>query len=178
MCSQSQFVPSAQQREVARQHVVFELRMFKEVAHQHLAALGERPQDTPAMCRVSALRDSALLHLRNLHDFFMVPRKKDDIIAADFVAPEHSDWTAAPLLAAVAEAVEDINKFRSHLTYTRTQRTRSWPLDVFEREIDLAFTESLLRLPDDERQTWRVMIDSPGWRPARQQRGFVVPETS
>lgn len=173
MCAQEEYAPSVEQRVVAREHVIFEIRMFREVVRQHDAAQRGRPRDLEGMCRISALRDSALLHARNLHDFFLNARKQDDIVAADFVDSSNSDWSAAPLLATLAREIPDVNKFRSHLTYTRTERTRSWPLATFSDELESAFREFIQKMPAAERSAWRESIDSPDWRPTRQQRGFV-----
>jgi hypothetical protein len=175
MGNRRSFVPTDQQRETARQHVVFELRMLREVARLHDDARRRMAGDAASMCLVSALRDSALLHTRNLHDFFLVPPTRDDIVASDFLDPAHVGWRADSLLASVAEGIDDINKFRSHLTYTRTERTRTWPLDVFMNEIDAAVSDFLLHMTEAEREAWRQMIDSPDWRPVRQQSGFLSP---
>lgn len=171
------FVPSAEQCAAARVDVVFELRMLREVVPLHAETLQRMGRDAASMSLVSALRDSALLHTRTLHDFFLVAPKQDDIVASNFLDLEHADWRADGLLQSVAEVIADINKFRTHLTYTRIERTRGWSLELFLEAINAAFVDFLLHMTEPERAIWQAMIDSPDWRPTRRQSGFVKPPT-
>jgi len=175
MGNKRSFEPTSDQRDAARSHVVFELQMLRHVVGLHRRESQSLPRDVDPMCLVSALRDSALLHARNLHDFFLVEPTRDDIVASDFLEEPQMNWSANAILTTLAAEAPDINKFRSHLTYTRTERSRSWPLDTFLREIDAAFDGLLENMSDSERNVWREMIDDPDWRPTRQRSGFLPP---
>lgn len=136
--------------------------MLRSVVGMH----GDRQFCAGNECLVSALRDSALLHARSLHNFFLDRSPShDDIVASDYLGSW--DWWPDAELETLSLDVPDINKFRGHLTYTRTKRTRPWDLDLLLKEIEAAFAQFLARLPESERSAWQSKIDDPVWRPVR-----------
>ncbi len=165
--------PTKDDRAAGRTHVVYELRLLREVVDAHTAAMGGG--QTPAidvisrrraMCTISALRDSALMHLRTLYEFFTKNTlTRDDMAASDYFGD--SSWSPSSELVELSKAIEDINKFRSHLTYTRTDRSRAWSLESFMHEIERAFDGFLQALDDDERDRWMTLLDDDSWLPVR-----------
>jgi hypothetical protein len=107
----------------------------------------------------SIVRDSILLHARNLRDFLCKrPGPKDDIVAGHFVANEDDEpWTSASL-SFTSSRIERMNKLRNHLTYTRVASEYKWSFEEIDRireEIDNAYAEFLSRLPARDRNKWK-----------------------
>jgi len=105
---------------------------------------------------LNAFLEGALLHLRNLYDFFCgLETEKDDIRASHFVprATGQLRWTSSKL-DTVKSLIPTINKSLSHLTYTRISRKPKWPLKKLAQEIEYAYAEFKSLLPDSERGQW------------------------
>jgi hypothetical protein len=108
----------------------------------------------------SVLNDSALLHIRSLYHFFTgIGSSSPDIFAGHFIKNDDGiPWTSSSL-SYTASCIRDINKFRSHLTYSRRSIKRTWTLNDLCRmkdEIDIAFHEFLGLLPAEERSVWQI----------------------
>ena len=148
------YKPSPEQLEGARKPILYELQMLNAVVDMSVDC--SRSRERPELG--SALTDSALLDARNLYHFLTdtpSPKKKDDIVSGHFLRnKDGTPWTSSKL-GLVKSYIEDINKFRSHLTYTRIALSdRRWPLPEIRDEIDAAFREFLALLPDSERLHW------------------------
>jgi len=101
-----------------------------------------------------AFLESALVHARNLLDFFLgVPSSHDDVLACHVV----KGYTPPPtILDYLSSCRSDINKTLSHLTYSRVALKRSWPLQIFRMELDSAYAKFLSLLPESKRAEWEV----------------------
>jgi hypothetical protein len=96
------------------------------------------------------------VHARNLHDFFFLEGRKDDIIADDY-CPDWSAVRRSLMTPSIAEIPERANKYAAHITQSRSdgsvdgcwcwkdmQAAMKTVWDVFEREAD----KSLLYPPE------------------------------
>jgi hypothetical protein len=93
-----------------------------------------------------ALLESALVHARNLLDFFFgVHSPCDDVLACHVVSGYPAPSAALKYLASCKS---DINKTLSHLTYSRVVRKRSWPFHRFRFDIEKAYADFLALLPE------------------------------
>ena len=103
-----------------------------------------------------AVIETALLHARNLLDFFTgKPSRKNDILAYHFVGK--------PLKLPYLESLrDDINKSLTHLTYSRLTpgQKYEWDLAPIKDEIEAAYTEFLKLLPKEDRVKWLPPKDS------------------
>jgi hypothetical protein len=100
--------------------------------------------------------EAALLHARNLLDFFTGgPTHKDDIQAAHFITvPGVARWESNKLCL-LSSHRDDLNYSISHLTYRRTNGKPQWDLPKIADEIKAAFEEFLGLLPEHEQSRWR-----------------------
>ena len=153
--AKSHHKPTHEQLEVAPKHVLYELRLLRKIVADRA--------DPSLFCDKnkkylrSALRDSILLHVRNLYDFLTCPPKnKDDIVAGHFLSnPDGTPWMSSSL-SFVKKCIGPINKARSHLTYTRIKMGKyPWRERKMLQEIDAAFSEFLAALPPSGRSAWR-----------------------
>ena len=140
------YSPAADESKAASAKFRYELLMFRH-AHDLLNTI-------PAIdATYNITLEAALLHLRNLYDFFCSPpTHQDDIQARHFTT--HPLTTIHSCLSAVAARQDDINKSLSHLTYTRTKKKPSWNMDAFREEIENAYQAFLALVPADERSEW------------------------
>ena len=99
----------------------------------------------------NAVLESALVHTRNLLDFFnSKPIPKNDILACHFVDDP-------PRLTYVEGLKNDINKSLSHLTYSRVEPGKEyvWELDKVQKEIDDAHAKFIQLLPKNKQAEWQ-----------------------
>jgi len=141
------YAPSECEREGAPRAFKYELQMFRWCVQMF-----ECFKNPCSILLNDGIRNSiletALLHTRNLLDFFAgKPSLKDDIIATHFVGN--------PLKLPYLESLrEDINKSLSHLTYTRIRADYRWELPKIKDEIEAAYTEFIKLLPEKDRAKW------------------------
>lgn len=99
--------------------------------------------------------ESFLLHTRNLLHFFTagaVDRVKDDVLAIDYI----NNWSPPKMLYLDNEETRtNLNKFLSHITYTRvnTQKPR-WDFPRINSEIEEAYRAFRKTLPKPDRSKW------------------------
>lgn len=106
--------------------------------------------------------EAALLHARNLLDFFVggQPKEgnldKDSIRAGYFVGK--NGWWRSSKLPYLKVRKKDINESLSHLTFSRIKNKDRyhWNLPKIKKEIDDAYAEFLQLLPQNERGKWQL----------------------
>jgi len=110
-------------------------------------------QNNPSL--KNAILESALLHSRNILDFFCAKESSiDDISAGHFVKnADGTPWTSFKLSFLIS-CKGDINKSLSHLTYTRVKFKPSWNMTKIRQEIEDAYSEFVTLLPLSERPKW------------------------
>lgn len=142
------------QRQEIRTHIRHEWRM---VQHLDQALIDLFFDDlTAEWCIRVAVLDSLLMHARNLHGFFLrSPRLRGDVAVSQILPRELGGWKPDGL-DTLAAHIEAINKLRSHLTYDMLSDDRSWPAGKLRREIDSAFEQLILVLPESEREFWQA----------------------
>jgi hypothetical protein len=147
------FVPNATELAGARGPFLYELEMLRLTTD--LFIVQSPVLADPTLKR--ALLESALVHARNLLDFFTLdPSPSDDILAAHFIAqPDGSSWKPTGLTH-LASRRGDINKALSHLTYTRVVHKPGWPFYRIRSEIETAYTEFIAALPESDRTGWQA----------------------
>ena len=151
MAKKIHYEPSIEEREKARDHIYYELRMLETAVNAYFDPL--RSRENPHIG--SAFTDSILLHVRNLYEFFCGnPSENDDIVAAHFIANKDDTTWATSKLGCISSNMKDINKFRSHITYTRTKYRMDWPRREMRDEIFNTYNEFLEKLSSDERPKW------------------------
>lgn len=146
------YVPTAAELEGAAGPFLYELHMLREATDpfvQHSSLVHDE-----TMRRV--FLESALIHARNLLDFFTCePTPNDDILAAHFICnSDGSPWKPTGLTHLVSRRT-DINKALTHLTYTRVANKPGWPFALIRHEIEIAYLEFVERLPEDQRTSWQ-----------------------
>ncbi len=155
--SAKSYLPSSTDLAGAPKKVAYELQMFRNSTAIFLG-LPESRRDRN-LHNISL--EAALLHARNLLDFFCGGQTpKDDIRAAHFVPSsalsKGQDWWSSTKLPTVNSMREDMNKSLSHLTYTRVGKKPSWDLAKFQEELEAAYKEFKSLLPEEERKLWVV----------------------
>jgi hypothetical protein len=105
-----------------------------------------------------AMIECALLHARNLLDFFtgnqpMTGRMDEKSIRAGHFIKENT-WWKSDKLSYLQQRKKDINKSLSHLTYDRIGTEYEWNLAKIKDEIKASYTELLKLLPEVERSKW------------------------
>lgn len=147
------YQPTDEELKGARKHVLYELRMLHAAASAYLDSAHSRKDPQIG----SAFTDSLLLHARNLYKFLTgMPGYNDDMVAGHFVSKnDGTPWTSSKLKL-VRSCMSDINKFRSHLTYSRVGPGRDWPRPEIRDEIVDAFHEFIALLPDSEQEHWKT----------------------
>jgi hypothetical protein len=155
------YEPTRSELDSARQHFAYELDMLRAVTDM----LRDRPDP---MALHNALLESALVHARNLHDFFIHQQSDgDDVLALHYVADQ--SLRTRPALTYVRSCQQPINKALSHLTYHRTVKKPLWRLSVMRNEIETAYSQFLEALPEDERENWPATQE-----PSQPDSGFDV----
>lgn len=146
------YSPSSNELQGVPDLFLYELRMFRVATD---ALQDPSAQSNPALKNV--ILESALIHARNLHDFFSgMNSPKDDIIVGHFV--KNSDGTPwkSSKLAFIKSCKNDINKALSHLTYTRVKFKPVWNINRIRQYIEEAYAEFLALLPATERSKWQA----------------------
>ncbi len=142
------YVPSADDNNSAPTLFAYEMQMFRGTTDRILSWI---PACNDGIV-FRALLEAALVHARNLLDFFMgIPSPDDDILACHVV----NNYAPPSQLKYLASCRSDINKTLSHLTYSRVPRKRSWPLGRFRRAVEMAYIDFLALLPETERTKWQ-----------------------
>ena len=138
------YQPVEYERENAPEAFKYELGMFR-------LAITRRSNEQNKQDKFisNALLECALLHARNLLEFFTgkISHKNDNIIASHFV-------DKPPKLPYLESLRNDINKRLSHLTYTRVKAGKEWDLPKISDEIEAAHAEFLNFLPEEDRSKW------------------------
>jgi hypothetical protein len=134
--------PSA--RRTGAEIICYEYTMFMAACdiHARLPAAPSTP-GTEALRNITL--EAALLHARNLRDFFGTARHKDDIVASDFVRPVPR--LALPTLRSVTVR-RRFNRLLAHASYNRSKIGRCWNLDALHHEITGAWARFLERLAE------------------------------
>jgi hypothetical protein len=152
MSKKKPYTPTNDEIQKAPPRVFYELKMFRGAAEK-VMELG-KPND-PVL--YNAALESALLHARNLLDFFTgEPTDKDDIHAAHFInTPKDKEnrWTSAKMPLLMAQRT-DLNYSISHLTYRRTKRKPEWDIPAIRHEVLAAFDDFKNKLPKDKKSAW------------------------
>jgi len=138
------YEPSQCERQGAPRAFKYELEMLRFAVVEH-----SKVQE-----QSNALLESALLHARNLLDFFgqKQPPKSDDICAGHFV--KAANWWRSRRLPYLESQKGAINKSLSHLTYERIGAKYEWDLPKIKDEVEAAYTEFLRLLPEEDRTKW------------------------
>jgi hypothetical protein len=151
--SKGAYKPTPAELEGAVDQFLYELHMLRETTKPFI-------QRSPLVADETMKRvflESALVHARNLLDFFICESSRNnDILAAHFVTAEDGSTWKPKGLEHLASCRFDINKALTHLTYTRVKSKPSWSLDEIRREIEEAYEEFLSRLPENDRQQWQL----------------------
>jgi len=146
------YEPSQCERQGAPRAFKYELEMLRFAASKYSNAQDKLLRN--------ALVECALLHARNLLDFFWrkQPPKNDDICAAHFVGKsakrKSADWWRSCKLPYLKSHKTTINKSLSHLTYERIGAEYKWDLAKIKDEIEAAYTEFLQLLPQEDQAKW------------------------
>lgn len=114
--------PTDIQKSKAWEHILYEMNELA-LRYLHIKELEVRTSN-PVFARAiyNGMLESLLLHSRNLIHFFEGPRKKDDILAQDFLIGDDSELKLK--IDVPSEWRERMNKDIAHLTYARTERTQ------------------------------------------------------
>ncbi|MDP8218795.1 MAG: hypothetical protein P9M03_08725 [Candidatus Theseobacter exili] len=148
----SDYIPDAIELQGAPDLFLYELRMFR-VAMDALTTPSVQGNTTLS----NVVLEAALIHARNLYDFFLSKKSpKDNIIAGHFVSnADGTPWKSSKLTF-IASCKGDINKALSHLTYTRVKFKPTWNLNLIRGNIEDAYTEFLDLFPIAERHKWET----------------------
>lgn len=144
------YTPSSADINSAPDLFVYEMRMFRGTTD----ALLSRAPACDDWVLYRALLESALVHARNLLDFFVGAASPNDDVLACHVLNDYTSPSA--FLEHLASCRSDINKTLSHLTYSRVARKRSWPFWRFRGDLETAYAEFLALLPESERAEWQA----------------------
>lgn len=151
------YEPSVQELEIARSSVLYELRMLISSTNTYFDR--SRSRDDPHIG--SAFTDSILMHVRNLFVFLTYkPSSKDDIVTGHFVKDVNGNPWSSSKLTFIESCKDDINKYRSHLTYSRKmgKAKPEWNRKRMHDEIIDAFREFFELLPNSEWLYWKEII--------------------
>lgn len=151
------YQPSSIERQGAIEQFLYEFRMFLVAID---ACQDHAVQKNLALNNV--VLESALIHARNLLDFFCGKESpKDNVIAGHYVRnPDGTPWTSSRLTF-LSSCKADINKALSHLTYSRVKSKPTWQLTQIRQEIKDAYAEFTALLPGNERLKWMPNEDNP-----------------
>jgi hypothetical protein len=145
----SEYNPSPAERADAPRHVTYELKMLRAALDAH-ERVGKSDEWAGA-----ALAESALVHMRNLHEFLTaLPSARDNIVAGQFARnPDGTPWVSNRLTL-VGPRICDMHRRLMHLTYERVAGGTSWPLRDLHTDVEIAFSDFVERLPKGERSSW------------------------
>jgi hypothetical protein len=141
----TKYEPSQKEREEALEAFKYELEMLRLAVARHLKEQGKQDKLVS-----NAMLECALLHTRNILDFFTGKKSnKNDIIALHFV-------NKSPQLPYIKSLRNNINKSLSHLTYTRVEvgKKYEWDLPKIRGEIEETYSEFFISLSDEEKAKW------------------------
>ena len=144
------YEPSDCERKGAPRAFKYELEMLRFAIEEYSRVQGQ----------TNALLECALLHARNLLDFFYRkrPPKDDDICAGHFVDKsikgKSGNWWRSCNLPYLKSKKTIINKSLSHLTYDRIGAEYKWDLVKIKDEIEAAYAEFFQLLPQEEQAKW------------------------
>ena len=100
--------------------------------------------------------ESLLVHARNLLDFFCGNTTDADDIRAFHFIPGSPPWRSSKL-SYLSSLKKDINKYLSHLTYSRVIKKKpNWNWGRIRKEVEAAHEEFIKKLPDSEKANWRA----------------------
>jgi len=150
------YQPSETERQGAPEAFKYEMEMFC-YSEGHLSNAQGNPR--------KAMIECALLHARNLLDFFtgnqpMMGRIDQKTIRAGHFIKENT-WWKSDKLPNLQKRKKDINKALSHLSYDRIGAGYRWnDLPKIREEIKSAYAEFHKLLPEEERTKWPEPKDS------------------
>jgi hypothetical protein len=135
--------------------LLYEVRMMIRASNAFTTLQNRTPNNAPADYTArNAFLESFLLHLRNLIQFFTIPRnakernqRSDDIIVDEF-KDSAGNVISNITLAISADDLKAIHKHLSHLTKTRTNNKLLWPVTALELEINNAMHQFITRISD------------------------------
>lgn len=145
------YCPSATELRESPKLFLYELTMF----HFTINALADPSMESNKLLK-NAILESALIHTRNLYEFFCGKESlNNNIIAGHFA--KNSDGTPwkSPSLSFIASCKDKINKALSHLTYTRVKNKPLWPYIRISQNIELAYSAFIDLLPELEHSKWQ-----------------------
>ncbi len=144
------YVPCQLELRYAPEKFLYELGMLR--ASADALSLSSILNGSPLW---NIILEAALLHARNLYEFFSRKRcAKDDMLAGHFVKSKDGSFWTSGKLGYLASLKQDINKALSHLTYTRVSKKPCWDVERIRDEIEDAYAEFLALLPESERSNW------------------------
>ena len=152
---------SSQKTRSAVDTIIYEYKMFS-FASAEVIRLQKGPRKTrSARGRWNLALEGALLHARNLRDFFTGTNRNDDddIAARDFLGIQPR-WRLTKLRSLAVRT--RLNKKLAHPTYSRSRYTGSWPVSLFRDEINGAWELFLARL-DSNRPDLRQLFTVKGF---------------
>ena len=158
--------PSKEEIKGGRELVRYELEMLNAAVNMlfdDCRPRGDKKRD-PETYLGSAIRDSVLLHARSLYHFFAGNGWKKDIIVDHFGTEEVDKLRTSSRFDCnrerVNQHIDNISKFRAHLTYKRLARhDTKWTDDKIREirnSINAMFDEFVACLPDSERSHWEI----------------------
>ena len=144
------YEPSECERSGAPRAFEYELKMLRFAIEEHSRVQGQ----------TDALLECALLHTRNLLEFFYQkqPPENDNICAGHFVGEfaknKTGNWWKSCRLPYLKSQKVAINKSLSHLTYERIGAEYKWDLAKIKHEVETAYSEFFNLLPEEDRAKW------------------------
>src|SRR3990167_6235337 len=122
-------------------HIRYEADMF-----QFTYAANQPPRRPP---EDSIMLECFLLHWRNLWDFFLEPKKNNDVIASDYIATWEPGRPSPDFKARVHKQLAHISKDR-----LVPREFRPEEVDMMREQIATLWTEFYEQLTSDEEQAW------------------------
>jgi len=139
---------TSEQRAAARESVVYELAVLRAAC----TAFSDSARDRSDAYAGSILLDSALLHARTLYEFLSGERARDRVVAKDF-AGDSWIWTGSPFML---ECIQNVQHFRTHLTWQRVSRQWTWAdkLPQMRSELESACEGYVRALEATQQEAW------------------------
>lgn len=148
--SKPPYKPTKLELEGAPRALLYELQMFRFSV--------QRCMDLELLHNEAL--ETALLHARNLRDFFCDDHStEDNICAGYFVDESHKKegWWKSSRISYLLQHRTKINKLLSHLTFSRIKKEKDdkgWNLKVISEEIEKAYAEFYKLLPQEDGTKW------------------------